>query len=93
MMLCAALLFKPGWVHYFAALPLGHALLLEHAEGRWSVLSLLTASFSLSALPLAVCLFAPTLFSVVEYWGLVTLSGLCCLAGLWLCEPQPSAAQ
>jgi hypothetical protein len=86
IMLCGALLLRPAWMHYFVMLPVGHAILLERSRGRRTQQALLTGSFALSAGSLSACLYEPALFAIVQQTGLLTLSGLLCLTGLWFCE-------
>jgi hypothetical protein len=45
---------------------------------------LLAASFLLSAGALTACLLEPDSFAFVRRAGVITVSGLLCLVGLWL---------
>jgi hypothetical protein len=88
VILCATLLLEPAWVHYFAVLPLGHAILIERSDGRPRSMMLLAASFLLSAGALSACLIEPACFAFVRRAGVITVSGLLCLVGLWLTQPR-----
>jgi hypothetical protein len=83
VILCATLLIEPGWVHYFAVLPLGHAILIERLDARPRSIMLVAASFSLSAGALSACLIEPACFAFVRRAGVITVAALLCLVGLW----------
>jgi hypothetical protein len=88
VILCATLLIEPGWVHYFAVLPLGHAILIERWDARPRSIVLVTASFSLSAGALSACLIEPACFAFVRRAGVITIAALLCLVGLWFTQPR-----
>ena len=83
VILCATLLLEPAWVHYFAVLPLGHALLIERCDARPRSIILVAASFALSAGALSACLIEPACFAFVRRAGVITVAALLCLVGLW----------
>jgi|GEM_PF-4394056 len=82
VLIACCLLIKPGWVHYWIALPYAQATLLSRAQhGR--ELSVCALSVALSAFPLCRVL-QPRAAEWLELWGVFPVSGLCVLFGL--CE-------
>jgi hypothetical protein len=85
VLLCVTLLVRPGWVHYFVAVPLALAVLLEHAEQRRLPLLWWTLGFLCSSAGVLASLAKPEWYWVVSRAGLVPLSALATCFGLWAC--------
>jgi hypothetical protein len=89
--LCFSLVLEPGWVHYFVVLPVAQALLLARAQLQRAAFPWLALSFGLGTLALVACLASPETFPLIESSGVVTLTALAGLFGLWSCMGRAEA--
>ncbi len=88
-----ALVLRPGWHHYFVAVPLAQACALGAARGRSATAWLAGFSVAVGAVPLVLLRDVPFAYFHASQWGVTTVSALLALGALLtLRDPSPSAA-
>lgn len=88
IVLCAALVCNPAWVHYFVVLPVAQATLIGRSRQDRAAAWLCALSILISAAATILATVSRTGFVSVERYGLVTVAASACLIGIWCIKPE-----
>ncbi len=89
LLLTLALVLRPGWHHYFVALPLAQAMVLGRARPSTRSAWLVLISIGVGSLPLLLLRDVPFAFFRASQWGVTTVSALVGLAALLTLRDLP----